>query len=278
MSRIEEKLVWEYAEAAATVVAEKAVAGLSKCSVTLSGDDSGLRNAWEEVCVQVQGEESFFWDTYQQFMHDIVLAELEKMPNRDLVAMWLQTDAGWDWHSDFEYEHEDRERGTPTAPYGLSDIADFIVEDRLLSMAETYSNRNIRAYLGDGASEYEDEEEDDEEEEEDQDNDQDDEELRERLVALMPRDSIVMDLWNWDIHFEELSFDDLTEVAFADGDELAHYAGVLADDFLRWIDEHGMDYNEQDWPSHEEFAAWIRDECLDFMTKWRANVKKDFLR
>jgi hypothetical protein len=54
MSRIEEGLIQEYAQAAAATVVEKTIAGLSKCTETLSGDDSGLRNAWEEICVQVQ--------------------------------------------------------------------------------------------------------------------------------------------------------------------------------------------------------------------------------
>jgi hypothetical protein len=184
MSRIEERLIQEYAQAAATAVAEKAVAGLSKCTATLSGDDSGLRNAWEEICAQVQGEESFFWATYQQFMRDIVLAELEKLPSRDLAAIWLQTDAGWDWHSDFEHEQQMagavsyRGHDTPAAPYGLDDIADLIVEEHLLSMAGSYSNKNIRAYLEGGSSEYGDEYDDedgeDEEDEEDEDDDQDD--------------------------------------------------------------------------------------------------------
>lgn len=186
MSRIEEGLLKEYAQAATTAIAEKAVAGLSKCTATLSGDDSGLTNAWEEICAQVQGEESFFWDTYQQVMRDLVLAELETMPRRDLVAIWLQTDAGWDWHSDFEHQEQmdgavPYPRDTPTAPYGLDDIADFIVEDRLLSMAGSYSNKHIRAYLEGGSSEYEDEYDDEDDDEED---DQDDEELRERGLRL----------------------------------------------------------------------------------------------
>lgn len=275
MSRVEKSLIQEYAQAAATTIAEKAVAGLSKCTATLSGDDSGLRNTWEEICAQVQGEESFFWDAYQQFMRDVVLAELEKMSSRDLVAMWLQTDAGWDWHSDLEYQEQMdgtpsyRTHDTPTVPYVLDDIAAFIVQERLLSMAESYSNKNIRAYLeGDYEDEYDDEGDDDD--------DQDDEELRERLIALMPRDSVVTDLWNWGIRFEELSFDNLTEAAFADEDELAAYARDLADDFLRWIDEYGMDFGQQDW-SPREFAAQIKQESLDFMTCWRARVKAEFL-
>ncbi len=272
MSAIQKDLIREYAVAAATTVAEQAISALTKCTDTLSGDDSGLENAWEEICVQVQGEESFFWDTYRQTMHEMVLSELEKLPGRDLVALWLQTDEGWDWHWDLENEDTSggyRPSDNPTPPYDLEDIANFIVQERLLSIAQDYSNRNISAYLDGEPS-------DDEDEEEEQDDDEDDEELRERLVALMPPDTIVTDLWNRDIRFEEMSFDDIAEAAFSDGDELANYAAVLADDFLRWIDEYGMDYDEQSWPSHEEFVAWIGEQCLDFMTKWRSRVKAEF--
>lgn len=266
MSSVEKNLIREYAALAATAVAEGVVAALTKITDTLSGDDSRLKNVWEEICVQVQGEESFFWSTYRDIMHDMVLAELEKLPRRDLVALWLQTDEGWDWHWDFQNEETSdvyRPSETPSPPCDLEAIANFVLEERLLTIAENYSNRNISAYL-DGESS------------EDEDEDEDDEEVRERLVALMPPDTIVTDLWNWDIRFEDLSFDDVVEAAFSDGDELAHYAAALADDFLRWIDEYEMDYDEQSWPSHEEFVAWVGEQCLEFMTKWRSRVKAEF--
>lgn len=34
-------------------------------SMLLSGDDSGLKNVWEVYCVQIQGEESFYIDIYE---------------------------------------------------------------------------------------------------------------------------------------------------------------------------------------------------------------------
>jgi hypothetical protein len=36
-----------------------------KWKITLSGTDSGLKNTWDEICVQIQGEYSFHWDTYE---------------------------------------------------------------------------------------------------------------------------------------------------------------------------------------------------------------------
>jgi hypothetical protein len=104
------------------------------------------------------------------------------------------------------------------------------------------------------------------------------EKLRERLVALMPRESMVTDLWDWDIHFEETSFGDIKDAAFADDEELGQYAENLAEDFLQWIDEYAMDYNQEGWSSDEEFSEWIGERCLEFMRKWRANVRNELGR
>ena len=41
----------------------------------LSGDDSGLKNVWEEYCVQIQGEESYYIDIYE----DIVAASVKEI-------------------------------------------------------------------------------------------------------------------------------------------------------------------------------------------------------
>lgn len=92
----------------------------------------------------------------------------------------------------------------------------------------------------------------------------------------MPSNSMVFDLWHWDIHFEDTSFDGLEDAAFSDGDEQAAHAESLADDFLQWIDQYDIDYNQSGWDSDEEFEAWIRQQCLDFMKRWRDNVRREF--
>lgn len=80
-------------------VVAKAVAALKsmKGNSLLSGDDSGLRNVWEEVCVQVQGEESFYWDTYLDVIDDLLTAFVEELSQQDRLALWLRTEAGYDW-------------------------------------------------------------------------------------------------------------------------------------------------------------------------------------
>lgn len=101
--------------------------------------------------------------------------------------------------------------------------------------------------------------------------------IRQRLIGLIPLDTIVTDLWGLDIHFEEISFDDITEVAFGTDEEIAKNAEYLAEDFLGWIDEYDMDYAQEDWEPGE-LEEWVFEECLKFMRAWRQNVKKEFDR
>lgn len=100
MSNVEQALIKELADTAAKAIASRVAASLQEITETLSGDDSGLTNAWEEVCVQVQGEESVDWETFREIMSDFVMEELAALPRRDRVALWLQTDDGSSWYSD----------------------------------------------------------------------------------------------------------------------------------------------------------------------------------
>lgn len=268
MSTVQKTLIRQCATVAAENLTTQVIAELKSYTATLSGDDSGLKTVWEEICVQVQGEESFYWEAYQETICTSVLGRLETLDYQYLASLWLQTDKGRDWHWNAENDEKDtplsqRLTDTPCVPYDLDDIAMYVVSEYVLSFAEYYTNENIKAHLNGEFTE---------------DDEEVDEELRERLRALMPRDSMVLDLWNWDIHFEDESFDDFSNVAFSDNDELAEYAETLAQDFLHWIDEYGMDYNQQSWQSPDEFSEWIRQQSLEFLTKWRANVKKEFAR
>lgn len=45
----------------------------------------------------------------------------------------------------------------------------------------------------------------------------------------------------------------------------------LKDDILGWIDEYGMDYN-QDGFAAGEFEKYVYDQCVEFMKRWRRNI------
>lgn len=130
----------------------------------LSGDDSGLLNTWDEICAQVQGDQSVFWDAYEDTVDSVILNELQKLPDLELQALWLQTDVGLAWRDnargeidtvvdrpvdggapDCEEGRDNESAGTPTS---LDDIIPHVSE-RVYSLAAEWSNRRIRSYLRD---------------------------------------------------------------------------------------------------------------------------------
>ena len=107
-----------------------------------SGDDSGLKNIWDEVCVQVQHDQSLLWDYYVEDISIIITELLKETPEFLLEAMWLQTEAGWDW----AWDNDDSDE-----PEDLSicedDIVDFILNKYVLTKAGGWENKAIRNYL-----------------------------------------------------------------------------------------------------------------------------------
>lgn len=140
----------------------------------LSGD-SGLQNVWEEICVQLQGEESADWDLYADTISLYIGMELEKLDAEEKRVLWLTTDAGWSWI----YDHDTDEEGDQSAPVDLADITEML-SNQLMSRATDFESRNITIFLeGYDPGSDEDEDEDDEysdedEEYEDEDEDGDD--------------------------------------------------------------------------------------------------------
>jgi hypothetical protein len=96
-----------------------------------------LRTVWDEVCIQVQGEESAFWDAYVEQMELFLHHEIAKLPTLEREALWLQTDAGHDW------EYDDERKGNEPPVY-VGDIIDAILS-QVLARAADWSNPAIRA-------------------------------------------------------------------------------------------------------------------------------------
>jgi len=104
-----------------------------------SGDDTPLNNVWDEVCVQVQGQESFFWeDAYLETIRGIVLGFVQDLDTATKQAIWLQTRAGEEWG-------EEEEDGT--IPYSDEDVVEYILHSYVLSAADAYTNIRIQKYL-----------------------------------------------------------------------------------------------------------------------------------
>jgi hypothetical protein len=106
----------------------------------MAGDDSGLTSTWDEVCVQIQGQESVQWNAYESTIESILTAEFEKLTYHEQDAIWLQTDEGENW----TYGDEDR-RGP--APRPADDSVEFLMRKFLFSKAADWTNKRISQYL-----------------------------------------------------------------------------------------------------------------------------------
>lgn len=113
---------------------------LQGMSAELSGEDSGLHNVWEEICVQIQYEHSVVWDMYEQTLRALVEGAVEDMAQLEQEAIWLQTDSASDWEC-----NDGKERD----PYPVfkDDIIEYILNEHLLYEAGRWTNPRIRAYI-----------------------------------------------------------------------------------------------------------------------------------
>lgn len=110
-----------------------------------SGDDSGLTNAWEEICFQVQDEASLSWDAYDLIVSQTITPKVEELLLPEREAVWLQTPQGEDWDSD-----EDESRAK--YPVAVDDIVEHLKTEYVYRAAGDWSNKRIRRYLEQGGS------------------------------------------------------------------------------------------------------------------------------
>lgn len=111
----------------------------------LSGDDSGLVNTWDEICVQQQIEHSFSWHAYVATIDAFIESRVSQLKPYELDAVWLLTAQGEDWGCELSDERE-------SYPVSDRDVAAYLL-DELLSAATNWSNSRIQGYL-DGRYEW----------------------------------------------------------------------------------------------------------------------------
>ena len=131
----------ELAKTAATRIVRQTVSWLRTLEATLSGEGTVLANVWEEICVQVQYEESVFWDAYKETVLTDFAARVSTLPYHVQIALGLQTPEGFEWRFGNEPDESD---DPPTNGY---DIAAYLWSDFLLPHAERYTNTRIRRFL-----------------------------------------------------------------------------------------------------------------------------------
>lgn len=136
-----DQIISAIAERECLRVSQKVVFTLQRLtSGGASGDDSPLKNLWDEVCVQVQFQDSVMWDAYVDVMERVIDGEIQKSDAATQQAIWLQTSNGFDWAYDQEGDVE-------SVPCDRQDIINHILNEYVLSQAADYSNRRIRKYL-----------------------------------------------------------------------------------------------------------------------------------
>jgi hypothetical protein len=133
-------IVVAVAEHTAERITRLAIRDLQRMKSDLSGEGSGLANVWNEICVQVQHEESLAWDVYDPTAHAVVDALVVELLPHEQAALWLQTDQGIEWDSDDPAERA-------TTPVTTDDIAAYLLRDYIYAAAANWSNVRIRAYL-----------------------------------------------------------------------------------------------------------------------------------
>jgi hypothetical protein len=107
---------------------------------TLSGDDTELANTWDEICVQVQYEESFYWDAYDETVRQVVSSCIMNLDNHERAAIWLRTSAGIDWECE-----EANERVVD--PAIDNDIVEYLTTEYVYLEAGRWSNHRIREFI-----------------------------------------------------------------------------------------------------------------------------------
>lgn len=168
--RIEQHIVATWASQLTDKITSDAINALQQMdSDEMLSGDSGLKNVWEEICVQVQGEQSFFWETYIETMESLLAGNVELLDQGSHLALWAITDEGWN----FLYDHHADDEGSVDVPINEEEIVVMLM-DKLLSKAADYESPSITRFLY-RLDEFDDEE--DEEGEEDYEDEPDSQEV-----------------------------------------------------------------------------------------------------
>lgn len=100
-------------------------------------------------------------------------------------------------------------------------------------------------------------------------------ELKIRFNECVPLNSCIVDLWDWDVHFEDYLTDDwYFEAVFGSADTLQTCASELEEFFLEQVNSLDLDYNQHE--DQESFRDYVREEAQQFIKNWRDNIYKRF--
>ena len=111
-----------------------------------SAEDGILINLWDEICVQVQGEKSIAWSSYEDFIHTTIYDLLEKRYTmKEYFMLWFLTNEFEECANNCESEDNDFNANT-LPPIDMQDVVDLIFGE-VISSAADYSNTRTEKYL-----------------------------------------------------------------------------------------------------------------------------------
>ncbi len=138
-----DEIIYGISKSVCEGVSRKVILKLQKMTEGMqSGDDSPLKNIWDEICVQVQHQESIYWSCYEDVIFSLVQAEVKQLETPIKQAIWFQTEWGFDWICDSEDDE--------SLEFCEEDCEDEITEYLLsyvIDKAADWSNRRIEKYL-----------------------------------------------------------------------------------------------------------------------------------
>lgn len=123
-------------------LADKVVWRLQRLESTMSGEDSGLTNVWDELCVQVQGEQSPFYDLYLDMAEKMIQALLQEVNPHLQALLWLETEEGQDLRWADEDDVPDLAKIWVEA-----EVVAYILQEYVLARAADYTNKKIENYI-----------------------------------------------------------------------------------------------------------------------------------
>lgn len=130
---------------------------LKQSKATLSGEDSGLKTIWDEFCVQVQQEHSYYWNSYLDTLSMWIQQEFEKLPVWKRNAIWFEimqddiaenAEVPYDEYMGYYDFGVDVKAVDVTQDYyyDFNDVRD-IITDKIEEIAADYSNDAIKEYI-----------------------------------------------------------------------------------------------------------------------------------
>ncbi len=120
-----------------TIIVKKVIWQLKRFKELLLSGDSGLNNFWEEYCVQLQDEHSFYFESYVDTIRNYIEDEISKQP--------IEIQNLLDFSENEDYDEEDKFENNEFH-YSRDNAIDEILK-AINTISLNFENKNIRKYL-----------------------------------------------------------------------------------------------------------------------------------